>query len=572
MRAIEISEPRKITMLAVLLTISAGALTGGLFAAEVTDALVKDVIAQGRTDIQRATMLYDAVPVAKDNAKLQIALLEKAVQYGISSRSGKGIEIAARSLALLGEKAPGRNGEWKAKTTEMHRSSYRLSRTKAEKAELGQKLAASLAELAGLYETQGKWREAATAYYEADTVAASKTLQTEMQQKRYRANYFVMIQRNVPGYKRSLETKPQNASVRMVLLKNLVIDLDNPKEGSKYLTEDVDEMWRTFVPLAARAADTLKTPECKSLGDWYYKKLFKTAVSFSKANVLVRAKRYYELFIEGYKGADAHQLFQAKTALGQVAKELEKLGAKVVPKDGKTLTLDLGKGVTMKFVRIPAGKFVMGSPNTEKGREDCEGPQRQVTISKAFYMGVTEVTQSQYESVTGKNPSRFKGTLNPVDSVSWNDATAFCAALSKKTRRVVHLPTEAQWEYACRAGTTTRFSFGGDDKNLDAHGWCKANSGGKTHPVGQKKPNAFGLYDMHGNVFEWCRDCYDEKFYANAKNVDPKNTTAGSARVLRSGSWRYGPGACRAAGRHGSATDGRHISDGFRVVVDADRK
>jgi len=228
------------------------------------------------------------------------------------------------------------------------------------------------------------------------------------------------------------------------------------------------------------------------------------------------------------------------------------------------LTFDLGKGVTMKLVRIPAGKFMMGSPKTENGHEGREGPQRLVTISKAFYMGIYEITQSQYQSIMDKSPSKFKGPRNPVEQVSWHDATAFCEALSTKIGRVVRLPTEAQWEYACRAGTKTRFSFGDDDKDLDAHGWYRANSGAKTHPVGRKKPNPAGLYDMHGNVGEWCSDWYDEKFYAKAKNVDPENTTKSTNRVLRGGSWYNYPRWCRSAKRFKYYTNSHF---GFRVVV-----
>jgi len=227
------------------------------------------------------------------------------------------------------------------------------------------------------------------------------------------------------------------------------------------------------------------------------------------------------------------------------------------------LTFDLGKGVTMKLVRIPAGKFMMGSPKTENGHEGREGPQRLVTISKAFYMGIYEITQSQYQSIMDKNPSKFKGPRNPVEQVSWHDATAFCAALSKKTGRAVRLPTEAQWEYACRAGTKTRFSFGDDDKDLDAHGWYKFNSGAKTHPVGQKKPNPAGLYDMHGNVGEWCSDWYDES-YATTDTRDPKGPATGKYRVLRGGSWYNYPRWCRAAKRFKYYTNSHF---GFRVVV-----
>jgi len=166
------------------------------------------------------------------------------------------------------------------------------------------------------------------------------------------------------------------------------------------------------------------------------------------------------------------------------------------------LTLDLGGGVTMKMVLIRPGKFVMGSPDSEEGHQRNEGPQHEVTISKPFYMGVTEVTQAQYEAVMGTNPSHFRGPTNPVETVSWIDATEFCRKLFEKTRQAVRLPTEAEWEYACRAGTRTAYSFGDDPVALGEHAWWAGNSDKTTHSVGQKKPNAWGLYDMHGNVRE----------------------------------------------------------------------
>ena len=229
--------------------------------------------------------------------------------------------------------------------------------------------------------------------------------------------------------------------------------------------------------------------------------------------------------------------------------------------------IDLGKGVKMKLALIPAGKFVMGSFTTVNGYSEGEGPPHEATISKPFYMGVTEVTQEQYESVTGKNPSGFKSPKNPVEQVSWDDAKAFCEALSKKTALVVRLPSEAQWEYACRAGTNTRFSFGDEDKNLGAYGWYNINSDGKSHPVGLKKPNPAGLYDMHGNVWEWVRDWYTDEFYASAKNVDPENTTVSKARVFRGGSRSRTPNDCRAARRHPCGFDFCRNELGFRVVV-----
>ncbi len=155
----------------------------------------------------------------------------------------------------------------------------------------------------------------------------------------------------------------------------------------------------------------------------------------------------------------------------------------------KYVTVDCGNSVTLKLVRIPAGSFVMGSPPGESGRDDDEGPQREVTISKAFYMGATEVTQEQYQAVMGKNPSKYRGKNNPVEQVTWSDASMFCQLLSDKTKKAVRLPTEAEWEYACRAGTTTRYSFGDSDGTPGLFAWHKGNSGGRTHPVGRRKAN-----------------------------------------------------------------------------------
>jgi len=208
------------------------------------------------------------------------------------------------------------------------------------------------------------------------------------------------------------------------------------------------------------------------------------------------------------------------------------------------LTLDLGGGVTMKMVLIPAGKFMMGSPDSEQGRYEDEGPQHEVVITKPFYMGVTEVTQAQYEAVMGKNPSYYRGAANPVDTVSWNDAVEFCKKLSEKTRQTVRLPTEAEWEYACRAGTQTAFSFGDDPSTLGDYAWWAMNSGETPHPVGQKKPNAWGLYDTHGNVWEWCADWWGA--YPKGPITDPSGpaTASRGSRVARGGSWSFVGSVC----------------------------
>ena len=252
----------------------------------------------------------------------------------------------------------------------------------------------------------------------------------------------------------------------------------------------------------------------------------------------------------------------------------------------KELVLDLGDKVTLKLLQIPAGKFLMGSPKDEKDRGDDEGmppgkwvngsPQFEVTISKPFYLGVYEVTVAQYAQFvkdTGQKHEEpdFKQPGDyPVVNVSWDNAQAFCAWLSKKTGKTVTLPTEAQWEYACRAGSKTRFGFGDKEEELGDYAWYDGNSMDKdkgakmTHPVGQKKPNAWGLYDMHGNVWEWCADYYGEYTGAGADPTGPKD---GGLRVLRGGSWNFNPRICRSADRDGSNPDYRNVDGGFRVAV-----
>jgi len=236
----------------------------------------------------------------------------------------------------------------------------------------------------------------------------------------------------------------------------------------------------------------------------------------------------------------------------------------------KELTLDLGNAVTMKLALIPAGKFTMGNADT-RGSLGSMRPVHEVTISKPFYMGIHEVTQEQYEQVTGKNPSRYKGKKNnPVEQVSWFDAAEYCRMLSAKTVKAVRLPTEAEWEYAVRPGSP------GDPPGQFY--WAIANwlpvwawAPGKvdldsTYPVGLLKANEWGLYDVYGNVFEWCRDWYAD--YDAAPVVDPQGPATGKSRVKKGGS--FYAGGCGAAERSGYPPEVAMRNIGFRVVVDAE--
>jgi len=229
---------------------------------------------------------------------------------------------------------------------------------------------------------------------------------------------------------------------------------------------------------------------------------------------------------------------------------------------GKIIENSIG----MKLAYIPAGTFQMGSAADEKGRQNDE-LRHSVTLTKGFWMGVTEVTQRQWKAIMGGNPSNFKGDDLPVEKISWKQAAEFCKKLSLKEKKNYRLPTEAEWEYACRAGATGAFAGTGD---INEMGWYSANSSGRTHPVAGKKPNGWGLYDMHGNVSEWCGDFYSPD-YPQGPVVDPKGPAKGKYRVIRGGSWSHFNRSSRSAARSSAPASYQQIQTGFRVVMEVSK-
>jgi formylglycine-generating enzyme required for sulfatase activity len=213
----------------------------------------------------------------------------------------------------------------------------------------------------------------------------------------------------------------------------------------------------------------------------------------------------------------------------------------------------------VEMVRLPGGRFTMGD------KDEIDAPLHEVFISQ-FYMDKYLVTQEEYRRVMGKNPSRWKADKNPVEQVRWSDAVKYCNARSKLEglepcydlstwgcnfdANGYRLPTEAEWEYACRAGTTTAYFFGNDASKLKAYAWFEDNSGGKPRPVGQKPANPWGLFDMHGNVWEWCNDFYKVDYYQESPKENPRGPKTGDTKVLRGGAWKFSAESCSSAYRY----------------------
>jgi formylglycine-generating enzyme required for sulfatase activity len=247
---------------------------------------------------------------------------------------------------------------------------------------------------------------------------------------------------------------------------------------------------------------------------------------------------------------------------------------KSAPSKGRRFYRAVEFAAPTNLVFITPGTFRMGRPTNEVDRYENEGPQTAVTISRGFWMGSYEVTQEEYLAVTGIKPSFPRESNSPVGPVSWEAATNYCDQLTQReratgritTNSVYRLPTEAEWEYACRAWTSTRYSYGDDPSNtsLANYGWYEDNSSHSTHPVGQKLPNPWGLYDMHGGLWEWCQDWYGP--YSGGSVIDPQGPSAGTYHVFRGGSWGCEPPECRSASRDFNP-EGNTGYVGFRVVL-----
>ncbi len=237
----------------------------------------------------------------------------------------------------------------------------------------------------------------------------------------------------------------------------------------------------------------------------------------------------------------------------------------------ETMTVQLAPGVEMAFIRVPPGEFLMGSPPEEPGRMPSEGPPHRVRIERGFYLGRCEVTQQQWQAVMGENPSWYSGDpLQPVERIHWVECRRFCRTLSDKLDRTVRLPTEAEWEYACRAGTTTPYFFGAAAAAAEQYAWFRDNAGAKPQAVGQLAPNPWGFHDILGNVWEWCEDPWHETY--DGAPADGRAWESGDAlnhlRVLRGGAWRVPRDWLRSAFRYRRTAGMRAAYIGLRLVIE----
>jgi len=223
--------------------------------------------------------------------------------------------------------------------------------------------------------------------------------------------------------------------------------------------------------------------------------------------------------------------------------------------------------IGMELILIPAGSFRMGGDKVDEQAEDHENPRHVVKFSEAFLMGRYTVTQKQWSEIMETNPSEFVDDSRPVERVSWHDVQVFIQKLNaKEVTHTYRLPTEAEWEYAARAGSEGAYTFGSDRAILSQYAWYGKNSEGRTHSVGRLNPNAWGLYDMHGNIHEWCRDWFDRNFYSQSPTLDPLGPSEGLAKALRGGDWGSDGWYCRCASRSLSSPDRRSNRVGFRLV------
>jgi len=528
----------------------------------LTNELLTGIFDGDRTSAGRADKLSAAAAALDGDQKVKIALFKKAVEYGMkglaTDKGRKATLYSINQLSMLTYTDPLDNFD-EIKRVELYRvwlSKY--ARGLHNKRRIRGRLIDALVEAAESYELKRQWTEAVKAYTEAVRLSSRPSTPDlpKLRARLKRVTHMRRVTQQIDLAIKQLKVKPSSAAIRMGLIKLHLIELDDPASAVKYLNEDVDERWRTYIPLTMVKPFEVKTSAARELAGWYGKVLLRDASDFAKPHILRRALAYCGLFLAS-GDRDTQGAILLGSLKGKLQKELDDMGlpplARRKPETmaGGFLTLKLGKDITLKLRGIPPKQ--VDAVDRLKGRKVAAGP---------FYIGVTEVTQAQYQAVMNENPSLYKGKKHPVENVSWLKAREFCRKVSKMTGRIARLPTDAEWRHARQAGTKGEYFFG-DHSRLGDYAWCKANTKdlGPEHdhhqPVAGKKPNQWGLYDMDGNVWEWVFDLH------NPKSGDDEETSNGQRRACGD-NWT---GKCSPfAYAWGDANSG-YKGWGFRIVV-----
>ena len=529
----------------------------------LSEELLLSIYDGERTSAGRAAKLLQTAISLKSDKQTQIALLKKCVEYGFksltTSKSRRTTETALNRLAGL-IALDDDDSFLTDKRIEFYRVCYRqYSRDRHTKHDNRSRLIGALSEGAQFAEQKKDWSAAMKAYGEIVRLAArpARPDLPSLKRKLKRSMHMKKVQQQIDLAEKKLKADPNDAASRNLLIKLFLVEYNNPVQAATYLNDDVDEILRTYIPLANLKPFEVKVSVCKEMAKWYGKVLAKDASLYAKPHVLRRGILYCDRFLNSPK-RDPKEALLLGVIKRNLQKELDELKPDPLPLPkpeslaGSVLTLDLGKGIAMKLRGIPPRKVI--PEDRVKGK---------MVGALPFYIGVTEVTQEQYQAIMDANPSTFKGPKNPVDQVSWLEAAEFCKKLAAKTGRLVRLPTEYEWVHASHSGTRTAFFFGDDDERLGDYAWFKGNTRelgpdqDRYRPVAKKKPNYWGLYDMHGNVWEWVLDRHEPK-------VDPSKKLPKDIRKACGGDWTT---ACNPGIFAWSGSAGKHKGWGFRIVI-----
>jgi hypothetical protein len=528
----------------------------------LTPELLNGIFDGDKTNAGRAEKLSAAANALDGDKKVKIALFKKAVEYGLkglaTDKGRKATLYSINQLSMLTYEDPTDNFD-EIKRVELYRAWYgRYTRGLQNKRTMRGRLIDALVQAAGSYELKQQWSEAIRAYTEAVRFSSRPSTPDlpMLQGKLKRVTHMRKVQMQIDLAVRQLKAKPDNAMARMGLIKLYLIELDDPARAKEYLNEDVDETLQTYIPLAMAKPFEVKAAASRELAAWYGKILIKDASKFARPHILRRTLSYCGLFLAS-PDRDTQGAILLGSLKGKLQKELDDMDLPPLPKPdprkmaGGMITLKLAKGISMKLRGIPPKE--VDAVDRLKGKIVAAGP---------FYIGVTEVTQQQYQAVMGENPSAYKGPKHPVEQISWSNAREFCKKFSKITGRTARLPTDAEWRHARQAGAKTKHFFG-DEKKIGEYAWCKINTkdlGAEYdhhQPVAGKKPNQWGLYDMDGNVWEWVFDLQEPKPGENQETSKGKRRACGD-------NWT---GTCDPYVYGWSDPDAKYKGWGFRIVV-----